>query len=287
MAGKSMALRVAGRVRRVVYPEVDRLRAEVVELRREVKQERRRRRSRVRAVKDELQALHEAIIAIPDDVDDQTRDILTLTQPYTMTSNTKRIALIDAVRHVVRSAVAGDFVECGVWRGGSVHCMARTLLAEGVVDRDIFLFDTFEGMTEPSDRDVQVSDGRSATELLEESGKTTWVWAIASREDVVEGLSTLDYPQDRFHLVQGAVEQTIPGQAPTTIALLRLDTDWYESTKHELEHLYPRIVPGGVLIIDDYGSWEGSKEATDEYLATLDEPPLMWRAGRARIGIKP
>ena len=114
-----------------------------------------------------------------------------------------------------------------------------------------------------------------------------WVWAVASREDVEQGLRTLPYPYDLFHLVEGPVEETVPRFAPERIALLRLDTDWYESTRHELEHLYDRLVPGGVLVIDDYGSWQGARKATDDFLARLEQPPLMQRAGRARIGVKP
>lgn len=221
-----------------------------------------------------------------EDVDEQTLEILAAVKPYTMTGKDKLIALVAAVRHVAHTGLEGDIVECGVWRGGSMHAVARTLLAEGVTDRELYLFDTFSGMTEPTEKDLR-SDGRTAADMLATADKSKWVWAVASLEDVQEGLKTLDYPYERFHLVEGPVEETIPGGAPERIALLRLDTDWYESTKHELDHLYERLVPGGVLIIDDYGSWQGSKEATDEFLARLPHPPLMLRAGRSRIGVKP
>jgi len=221
-----------------------------------------------------------------EDVDAETLEIVAAVKPYTMTGKDKLIALITAVRHIARTGLEGDLVECGVWRGGSMHAVARTLLAEGISDRELHLFDTYSGMTEPTEKDLR-TDGRSAAEMLAASEKTKWVWAVASREDVEEGLKTLDYPYERFHLVEGPVEETIPEHAPERIALLRLDTDWYESTKHELDHLYDRLVPGGVLIIDDYGSWQGSKEATDEFLAALSDPPLMHRAGRSRIGVKP
>jgi O-methyltransferase len=221
-----------------------------------------------------------------DDVDPDVLDIYRLVKPYTMTGREKTIALVLAVKHIARTGLPGDFVECGVWRGGSVHAIAWALAAEGVVDREIYLFDTFEGMTAPTEKDVR-ADGRPAAELLAEQKRTKWVWAVASREDVEEGLRTVPYPQERFHLVEGPVEETVPGLAPERIALLRLDTDWYESTRHELATLYERIVPGGVLMIDDYGSWKGSRQATDEFLAGLERPPLMHRAGRARIGVKP
>lgn len=225
--------------------------------------------------------------AFPDDYDEEAKQIIAAVRPYTMTSGEKLFALITAVRHIVASGLEGDIVECGVWRGGSMHAVAHTLLAQSDKERDLYLFDTFAGMTEPTDRDVSLARGKTAADLLEMSSKDAHVWAVASLEDVNEGLATLDYPQERFHCVEGPVEKTIPVGAPERIALLRLDTDWYESTRHELEHLYDRLVPGGVLIIDDYGSWQGSKEATDEFIAGLDKKPLMLRAGRSRIGVKP
>jgi len=225
--------------------------------------------------------------AFPDDYDDEAKQIIEAVRPYTMTSGEKLFALITAVRHVVVSGLEGDIVECGVWRGGSMHAVARTLLGRGDKERDLYLFDTFAGMTEPTDRDVSLAHGKTAADLLEASSKDAHVWAIASLEDVKEGLGKLDYPQERFHCVEGPVEKTIPEGAPERIALLRLDTDWYESTRHELEHLYDRLVPGGVLIIDDYGSWQGSREATDEFIARLEKKPLMLRAGRSRVGVKP
>jgi O-methyltransferase len=113
------------------------------------------------------------------------------------------------------------------------------------------------------------------------------MWAIASLDDVKAGFSSVDYPSERVHFVEGKVEDTIPAQAPDEIAILRLDTDWYESTRHELTHLYRRLAPGGVLIIDDYGTWKGSKDATDEFVAETGEPLLFVRTGRGRAAVKP
>jgi len=226
-------------------------------------------------------------VPIPADFDDEARATIELIRPYTMTSHEKLFALICATRHIAEAGVPGDVVECGVWRGGSMHAVALTLHEMGVQDRELYLFDTFTGMTEPTERDVRIGEGKTAAEMLQTSDKTAKVWAVASLEDVREGLQTLPYPQERFHLVEGPVEETIPDAAPARIALLRLDTDWYESTRHELEHLYDRLEPGGVLIIDDYGSWQGAREATDEFLAKLDRRPFMLRAGRSRIGLKP
>ena len=130
-------------------------------------------------------------------------------------------------------------------------------------------------------------DGKPAQDLLDAGTKTQAIWAYASLEDVKAGFQEVPYPAERVHYVPGKVEDTIPDQAPETIALLRLDTDWYESTRHELEHLYSRLVSGGVLIIDDYGYWQGSRQATEEFLDVTGSQLLLVRAGTGRIAVKP
>ena len=113
------------------------------------------------------------------------------------------------------------------------------------------------------------------------------MWAYAGLEDVQEGMAELDYPQDRIHYHRGMVEETIPDRAPETIAMLRLDTDWYESTRHELEHLYDRLSPGGVLILDDYGHWEGARLAAQEFMKEHGSRLALLPLGSGRIAIKP
>lgn len=198
-------------------------------------------------------------------------------KPFTMTSDERLYALYLATRFVVTAGLAGDFVECGVWQGGSVMMMALVLQSLGVTDRDIYLFDTFEGMTPPSDHDVDAA-GIAARDLLARGDRTTnEMWAYAPIDAVRANLRRTGYPMDRFKLVPGDVLETLPRHAPDTIALLRLDTDWYESTKHELEQLFPRLAPRGALIIDDYGHFQGARRAIDEYLETLPTPYLMHR----------
>lgn len=223
---------------------------------------------------------------LPADFDDETKAIIRQVRGYTMTGQDKIQALITAVRYIEQAKIPGAVVECGVWRGGSMQAVARTLDHCGNHDRELYLFDTYAGMTEPTERDQRMS-GDMASDLLEKKDKSHRVWAIATLEDVQDGFKKVPYPADRVHFVEGDVLKTIPDEAPEQIALLRLDTDWYESTKHELEHLYHRLQPGGVLIIDDYGTWQGSKEATDEFLAGLDHPLLLLRAGFGRVAVKP
>ncbi len=226
-------------------------------------------------------------VPLPSDMDAGAHEIIRAVQPYTMTNSDKVYALIQSARYIVRHNIEGDVVECGVWRGGSMQAAARALLEAGDTSRKLYLFDTFEGMSEPTEYDVR-SDGRSATELMEVSDKSRRIWAIAPLDEVKAGFKAVPYPEDKLHYVIGKVEDTIPGELPERIAILRLDTDWYESTKHELDYAYPQLSPGGVLIIDDYGRFAGAKKATDDFVATLDEPIMLHRMkGGGRIAIKP
>lgn len=225
---------------------------------------------------------------LPADYDNAFKEIWPKVKERTMNTHEKLNFVYSAVRYVEAHGIPGAIVECGVWRGGSMLTVAHTLEQLGVDNRDLYLFDTFSGMTEPSDRDVHVWAKKSATEIVTSGDKTAAKMFIpASLDDVRAGFDDLSYPADRIHYIEGPVEETIPEHAPDQIAILRLDTDWYESTKHELDHLYSRLAPGGVLIIDDYGSWQGSRDATDEFLTVTGEPLLLTRISRTRAAVKP
>ena len=221
------------------------------------------------------------------DVDARVIDIFHRVKPYTMTSPERVISLCDAVRDVVARRIEGAIVECGVWRGGSSMAAALMLAELGVVDRDLYLFDTFEGMSAPGEHDRRARDAVGASKLLDASTKEAKVWAYSPLDEVRQNLASTGYPTERVRFVQGKVEDTIPGQAPDQIALLRLDTDWYESTRHELEHLFSRLAVGGVLIIDDYGAWEGARRAVDEFIAGNNVSILLHRIDETgRMGVK-
>jgi hypothetical protein len=208
----------------------------------------------------------------------------------TMTSIERMYALYTATRYLIDNGIDGAFVECGVWRGGSVMMMALTLLGLGRADRGLWLYDTFDGMTPPSNEDIQEMSGKAASEILAAREKSAGdpFWGIAARPIVEDNVQRTGYPRHRVHIIEGDVLETIPREVPEQIALLRLDTDWYHSTHHELQHLYPRIAPGGVLIVDDYGYWRGARKATDEYLASLPGRPLLHRIDyTGRICVKP
>lgn len=209
----------------------------------------------------------------------EERHVLQLVKDYTAASVERTVGVINAVQYVVDNRIPGAIVECGVWRGGSMMAAIHTLLNRKDASRDVYLFDTFEGMSEPTEKDVMF-DGQKASELLSASERKEGVisyWCVAGIEDVTRNVLSTGYPKEKLHLIKGKVEDTIPKHAPDQIALLRLDTDWYESTAHELEHLYPRLVPNGVLIIDDYGHWQGAREAVDEYFAKQPFKPLLNR----------
>lgn len=225
-------------------------------------------------------------------VDPRDRAVIERAMPHTMTGAPRVQALVDAVRHLARHGVPGAFAECGVWRGGSLLAVALTLLEEGDTARELWGWDTFEGMTEPGEHDLSAHDppARETWLRAQQAGEVPWDWLFDPEtfdEDRVRALLLgSGYPADRVRLVRGDVLQTIPAQAPERLALLRLDTDWYESTRHELEHLWPRLSPGGVLLIDDYGHWQGARRAVDEFFG--DRPPLLHRVDYScRVVVKP
>lgn len=198
------------------------------------------------------------------------KEILSTVEPFTMTGSERLVSLVRAIDYIVENGIEGEFVECGVWKGGSAMAMALSLKKHGITNRHLYLYDTFEGMSEPSSHDKSF-EGDTAEDLLEKSEKEDAgsVWCYSALEEVKQNMDSTYYPASQIHLIKGKVEETIPAvEVPEKIALLRLDTDWYESTKHELEHLFPRLQTGGILIIDDYGHWEGCRRAVDEYIRT-------------------
>jgi hypothetical protein len=226
---------------------------------------------------------------LPPDLSRQDKEIILKVQPFTMTSVERIAALIDAIRHLSLNNVEGAIVECGVWRGGSTMAALLTLLSEKNTSRDVFLYDTFEGMSPPTAEDRSV-DGVPADQLLAATKKGDGIWCFASIDDVKRNVLSTGYPPSKLHFLQGKVEETIPGTLPGPIALLRLDTDWYESTKHELEHLFPLLNPKGVLIVDDYGCWAGARKAVDEYFGPCRKDFYIYRiddTGRLILRINP
>ena len=218
--------------------------------------------------------------AIPDDLKTELDFIAIYEQckPYTMTSPERMYSLFTSISYLVNNGISGDFVECGVWKGGSSMMIAKSLLFNGVSDRKLFLYDTFEGMSDPKSEDEDLY-GNKAAALLDDANKNAdrSIWCYSGIEEVKNNIAQIKYPAQNMQYIKGKVEDTIPGTVPGNIALLRLDTDWYESTYHELTHLYPLLAVGGILIIDDYGHWQGARKAVDTYFSERNITPLLHR----------
>lgn len=210
----------------------------------------------------------------PRDMDSNFEALYKLCQPYTMTSLERMYSLYQSTLYCIKANVPGDFIECGVWKGGSTMLIALILKKFSITNRKIYLYDTFTGMTKPTSKDVRISDGTPALKVWQsKQRKDHNEYAYASLEEVKTNMRSTNYPTNNIVFVKGLVENTIPANISDQIALLRLDTDWYDSTYHELKHLYPKLVKGGVLILDDYGHFTGAKKAIDEYFAT--KPPIL------------
>ena len=214
-----------------------------------------------------------ALRGLPD-----LRLALTLYQisTHTMTRPVRAKKLWNLCKETLRAQVPGDFVECGVWMGGSAGIMAVTLrLFAKDEQRNLHLFDSFEGLPAPGDE-----DGKKALDYWKDSGTSENLTAqrCVAGSDAVSFLlfDRLRIPKRTVSIHQGWFQTTLPqlGPEPRSIAILRLDGDWYESTKICFDFLYDRVSPGGVILLDDYFCWEGCRKATDEFRATrgLEEP---------------
>lgn len=206
---------------------------------------------------------------------------------YTMTSCERMYSLYKSIEYISKNDIEGDIVECGVWKGGSSMLAAQTLMKFNNI-KDIYLYDTFDGMSEPTDKDIDIN-GNKADKLLEKHQKidSDVIWCYSDLESVRKNMSLTNYDLKKVHFIKGKVEDTIPKNVPSKISLLRLDTDWFESTYHELKYLFPLLSKNGVLIIDDYGHWKGAKEAVDKYIKEENITILLNRIDyTGRIGIK-
>jgi len=227
--------------------------------------------------------------AYPSDYADHEKSIIESVKPFTMTSTERLVALLRSIDYLEHNKIQGDIVECGVWKGGSMMAAAKYLLRLGNQQRRFFLFDTYEGMSEPTEADTDIHSSNATEVYKDESNKgSDDKWCASPLDDVKQNLASTNYKSQNVFFIKGKVEETLPYGKIDKIAILRLDTDWYESTKHELITLYDRLVPGGVLIIDDYGHWRGAKQAVDEFIAERKLRLFLNRVDyTCRIAIKP
>lgn len=196
---------------------------------------------------------------------------------YSMTSIPRLVATLKACKYVVEEGIDGDFVECGVWRGGNA-IIAKKIFEKLGSDKQLYLFDTFLGMTEPTEVDKDFTNNVSANErYIQNQEKDYNKWCYASLEDVKNNFKDMNLSIDGVNFIKGDVKETLSRKhnIPTKISVLRLDTDWYESTLLELNILYPILSHRGNILIDDYGHWQGSKKAVDEYFEKIKKKPLF------------
>jgi hypothetical protein len=224
------------------------------------------------------------------DLDKEFPALYRQTVECTAASVERLYALYGAVRYLTARGVPGDIAECGVWRGGNCMLAALTLMLVGDRTRQVWLYDTFSGMSEPGERDRDVYGG-SALDMRDQvfsaEGRPTPFQFVASLDDVAANMAATGFPDERVRYVEGPVEETLPANRPDQLALLRLDTDWYESTAHSMRHLYPRLAPGGILLLDDYGDWPAVREAVHECLDDLGEELMLHRIDNTgRIAIR-
>lgn len=209
--------------------------------------------------------------------------VLDTVKQFTKSSAERLAAMTAALRSIDESGLPGDVVECGVWRGGNI-ALARLTSPERIV----WAYDTYQGMTRPEDVDTNWRGG-SALDDFKKKQDAGGLWSAVPLAMVQENLRVCGaYDEEKLRFVVGPVEETLLCEAnlPERIALLRLDTDWHASTKIEMEVLYPRLVPGGILIVDDYGHWMGAKKAVDDYFG-WDKPVMRMIDYTAVMMVKP
>lgn len=209
--------------------------------------------------------------------DPEWRRLLEVTDGYAMADRLRRVSILRLVERLDKEGIPGALAECGVARGG-VAALLGAQAAAGPMRRDVWLFDSFVGLPEPTFRDgapaVRLAHNRGDGRL-EPIGE-----CVGTLEDVRHFLfDECRLSQDRIHLVEGWFQNTLPSYAGGPIALVHIDGDWYESVRTCLESLWPRVVPGGYVIIDDYGHWEGARRATREFLAKQSGGTLLHRRG--------
>ena len=197
----------------------------------------------------------------------------------TMCSIKRLWAAISATKYVIREKIEGDIIECGVWRGGCSIAIAKTIKRLNS-QKKIILYDTFAGMTRPTKEDVKAKNKKQAIKKYNDLNRDGYNnWCYASLEEVKSNFKKYgvfdiaSFKKGDISILLKEKKQELPNK----ISLLRLDTDWYESTKDEMNILYPKISKNGILLVDDYGSWQGARKAVDEYFESVGSPiPMQW-----------
>lgn len=212
---------------------------------------------------------------------DAIRDLsqsLRLVAPYTMVAPPILLSLGRQVRTVFEEGIPGNFVECGVWRGGTSFFMADLLRKSHLADRRVWLFDSFEGLPAPQD-----IDGPGALAYAQDKESPTYFDNCSANFDDVKAAAEQLGVSTYTELVKGWFNETLPvyRERVGKIAILRIDADWYSGVTCCLENLYELVSPGGFVIFDDYDAWDGCALAVHEFLASHKLPHRIMRDGCA------
>lgn len=214
------------------------------------------------------------------ELEGEATECIHIVKNNTMLSKRRLVTLYQQVAYCEVYEIPGSFVECGVWKGGAMGVMALGNLRQGKQRRHLHLFDAFQEICEP---DAAVDGERALREVREFTGRDGHdkgtLQALSGIYDSFGGPGTLEenqrllegtigYPKEFVHYHVGWFQNTIPADHHDigSIAILRLDGDWYASTKICLEFLFDKVIKGGIVIIDDYGTYEGCRRAVDEFI---------------------
>lgn len=185
------------------------------------------------------------------------RIILRVKPRFTMVTNGNLLNLFNLVKEANRLDLHGDIVECGVWNGGSAAIMwfANAHCPSNSCSRTIWLFDSFQGLPRPGEK-----DGNWERTVYFEG------WNQGDVEKVKQAFRTLGLGLDNVIIVPGWFESTLATAPVSAISVLHIDADWYDSVKTALTTLYDKVVPGGFVVLDDYGYWQGCRKALEDFL---------------------
>lgn len=196
--------------------------------------------------------------------------ILSISSKFSMTSKIRQYALLNLLDYIFKKNIEGDMVECGTWLGGNLIIFDH-LKKKYNSKKKIFAYDTFVGMPRPTNNDKDF-EGKSFLNNFEDLNKRYYSNKKFNLNIVKKNLLLNKVDLKKIKFIKGKVEDTLKNKEnlPSKISILRLDTDWYESTNASLYQLYSKLVKGGILIIDDYGWNSGCKKATDNFFKKKD-----------------
>lgn len=201
--------------------------------------------------------------------------LIKTSQKYSMTNERRLWSLLQSMQYVIQNKIDGEFVECGVWKGGNI-ILFKKYLEEKKIKKNIYAYDTYDGMPKPGIFDYKLGYFKKEFGLnIYNVKKKNWnkIDLNTVKSNILNECDDID----NIHFIKGLVQDTLTknDNLPEKISILRLDTDFYESSKKELEILYPRLSKGGILILDDYGTWTGVKQAVDEFFEKKGEIPFL------------